>query len=487
MAEEGQHKKSSLFGDVARIASGTAVAQIVTILISPIVTRLYSSDAFGILSFYLSIVGIVSVNSTLRYHLAIMLPEKNEDASSLVGLSIISSAITCLLIGIGIFFMSDYLENWFKVSVNTTIYFIIPIAIFLDACLLIMRQWHIRMKSFSAAATGDASQSLGASSGQLGFGFLGLVEGIHMVYSSVLGLVASFFVYISTLPHKTVLFSANLIDFARMKRLAIIHKKFPLYSTLAGIINKFAWELPSFMLLGFFNSSILGFYFLGHRLLRMPVSLIGASIGEVYFERGAKAYQHGTLGEITQLVQKRLVQVGFFPFFVLTFVGQDVFIAFFGEEWGMAGLYSQILALWTFVWFLSSPNSTIYSITNNQDKMFNIQVLLFVLRFVGLGIGGLMGSPILAITLLAVAGLLGYGFLLTSISKIAGVSAFFMVKQIFYLWKPCLLFSVVICPALFFGLGVWLLTALAIISILVYYIYIFWKEPELRTMLRKVA
>ncbi|MEQ8525115.1 oligosaccharide flippase family protein [Gracilimonas sp.] len=486
MSTSDQSTKRTLIGDVAKVATGTAVAQGISVLISPIITRLYSPEAFGVLGLFLSVVGIVSVNSTFRYHLAILLPDDDKDASALSGLSFLSTLCVSLLTGLVIFLFSSKLEIWFDISINPIVLAIIPAAILIDACLLILRQWHIRMQSYTTAATSEASQSLGTSGGQLGFGFSGFVEGIFLVYSNISGLFISLAIYLKTLPQKRIFFSKSMFDWERIKQQAIEHKKFFQYSTVAGVINKLAWELPSFMLTGFFSTTILGYYVLGHRLLRLPISLIGGAIGEVYYERGAKAYKQGTLNEITELVQRRLVQVGFFPFFVLTFIGEDLFIAFFGIEWAQAGVYSQILAMWTFVWFLSSPNTTIYSITNNQDKMFNIQVLLFVLRFIGLGIGGLMGSPVLAISLFAIAGIVGYGILLIQISNIAKVSPLLIIHEILSIWPACVLFSIVISAGLIYDLNSWWISAIGILAVISFYPYIFLKEPELRTMMRRI-
>lgn len=470
-------------GDVAKVATGTAVAQGLSVLISPIITRLYSPDAFGVLGIFLSVIGIMSVNSTFRYHLAIILPDDDRDAAALGGLSFISTFFISILTGLVIWLFSGQLEVWFDLNLSPVVMAIIPAAIFMDACLLILRQWHIRQQSYSTAAASEASQSFGTSGGQLGFGFGGLVSGIYLVYSNVAGIVLSLAVYLKSIPEKSSFFSRDMLNRERMKTQAVIYKKFPQYSTLAGFINKFAWELPSFMLTGFFSTTVLGFYVLGHRLLRLPVSLIGRAIGEVYFERGAKAYKQQNLHEITELVLKRLVQVGFFPFFVLTFVGEDLFLAFFGSEWGMAGVYSQILAMWTFVWFISNPMNSIYNITNRQDKMLNINILIFVLRFVGLLIGGLAGSAILAIALFAVAGILGYGFLVIQISKIAEVNPLLILKEIAALWLPCFVFAAVILTAFYTGAGSWWITGIAVLSILLFYLYLFRKDPELKLML----
>ncbi len=479
-------KKNTLVGDVAKVASGTAVAQILTVLLSPVIARLFSPDAFGILGLFLSVVGVISANSTFRYHMAIILPEDDKDASAIGGLSFLSTFIVSILAGVFIFVFKGHLEKWFEVSVDTTLLIIIPVAIMLDASNMIFRQWHIRKKSYGTAATSDATKSIGISAAQLGFGFSGLVGGIFLVFSSLSGIVVAFITYLKGLPEKRVFFSSQMFSLKRIKTQAKEHKKFLQFSTLGGVVNKLAWELPIFMLTGLFNTSIAGYYVMGHRLLRLPVSMIGTAIGEVYFERGAKAHKQGTLHEITELVQKRLVQVGFFPFFVLSFIGTDLFIVFFGENWATAGLYSQVLALWTFVWFMASPNSNVYSITNNQDKMLNMQIFLFVLRFIGLGTGALMGSALLAITFFGLAGIIGYGFLLVQISRIAGVSPTIIIKEIFAVWPACIAFTVVISSAFYFDLNSIWITITGIIAVLIYYPYMLFKEPELRVMFKRI-
>ncbi|MEX0719721.1 MAG: oligosaccharide flippase family protein [Balneolaceae bacterium] len=480
-------KKSSLVGDVAKVASGTAVAQGVTVLIAPIITRLYSPDDFGMLGVFLSIISVVGVNSTLRYHLAILLPDDDRDAAALSGLSIICTLSISLLTLLFLLILSEQIESWFDVVLPSVVYLIIPFAIVVNAGTIIIRQWHIRYRAYGTAAVSEASQSLGNAGGQLGFGFTGLTSGLFLVLSSVIGQTIALLIYLQSLPRKVVFFSRNLFNARRIKEQALIHRKFPQYSTPGGIINKLAWELPSFLLLFFFNAEILGFYILGHRLLRMPVSLIGNSIGQVYFERGVASHKAGNLDVITELMQKRLVQLGFFPFLVLTFVGEELFIIFFGSEWAIAGVFTQILAIWTFVWFISGPLSVVFNITNSQDKMLRIQALLFILRFIGLLIGGLYGSAILAITLFAIAGILGYGYLMFQISKIARISPLHIAQEIFSLWPAVLIFIIVYSMMQLFSLNTLLITIISTVLLIGYYLFIFWKEPELKVMVKKLV
>ena len=79
----------SFASDVLKLAGGTAFAQALAILASPLITRLYGPEAFGLAALFTSIVGIVGVVACLRYELAIMLPKRDEEAANLLGLSLL--------------------------------------------------------------------------------------------------------------------------------------------------------------------------------------------------------------------------------------------------------------------------------------------------------------------------------------------------------------------------------------------------------------
>ena len=80
--------------------TGTTIAQAIPIAISPILTRIYTPEDFGVFALYMAIAAIISVVSTGRYEMAIMLPKRNEDVNAIVKLLLI------LLSSISIFFFS---------------------------------------------------------------------------------------------------------------------------------------------------------------------------------------------------------------------------------------------------------------------------------------------------------------------------------------------------------------------------------------------
>ena len=72
------------------LVGGTAFAQALTILVLPILTRLYTPDDFSLLAVYTAILAIVSSVACLRFEIAIPLPSSDDVAIRLVCLALLS-------------------------------------------------------------------------------------------------------------------------------------------------------------------------------------------------------------------------------------------------------------------------------------------------------------------------------------------------------------------------------------------------------------
>ena len=74
--------------NVSKLALGTGIAQLITILASPILTRIFSPEQYGIFALFISMITILSVFSTFRYEYAIVLPKSKRRAEELYFLCI---------------------------------------------------------------------------------------------------------------------------------------------------------------------------------------------------------------------------------------------------------------------------------------------------------------------------------------------------------------------------------------------------------------
>jgi len=73
-AKVASERKAGFAKDVLKLASGTVLAQIISILSAPLLTRLFGPEAFGLAALFGSVSGIIGVVACLRYELSIMLP-----------------------------------------------------------------------------------------------------------------------------------------------------------------------------------------------------------------------------------------------------------------------------------------------------------------------------------------------------------------------------------------------------------------------------
>src|SRR5690606_29477155 len=89
--------KSNFARSVSILVGGTAGAQLITIAATPLLTRLYTPNDFGVLAVYMSVLALFTVVASLRYELAIPLPESDDDAIHIVVLCLFITLLMTVL------------------------------------------------------------------------------------------------------------------------------------------------------------------------------------------------------------------------------------------------------------------------------------------------------------------------------------------------------------------------------------------------------
>ncbi|MBZ4646318.1 MAG: O-antigen flippase Wzx [Clostridia bacterium] len=414
-------KKNSFASDVLTLAGGTTFAQIVTILAAPILTRLYGPEDFGVWALFISITGIIGVVACLRYELSIMLPDSDEDAINLLALSI----LIVLLITISTLPLLYIFKDSLVLSLNSTqlenyIWFIPPF-IFINGVSLALTYWNTRTKHFKRLSYARISGSLSSTGTQITAGTSGNATGIGLIFGSVVGhFIATIVLGRKVWKDENSLLK-NHINFKKMISGLKKYRKFPLVDSWSAFLNTVSWQLPIFLLAFFFSPAVVGFYSLGLRLIQMPMSFIGSSISQVFLQRATIAKSENSLNTLVENVFRILVIIGLFPILTVTIVGSDVFTVIFGQEWTEAGVYAQILSIWSLLWFISSPLSTIYIVMEKQQFGLQINIFNIITRLLSLAIGGFLDDARLALALFASSGILVYGYLCLKMLHYSGV------------------------------------------------------------------
>ena len=367
--------------NVITLVKGTTIAQAIPILISPILTRIYSPSEFGILAIYISLLSILSVISTGKYELAIMLPDDEEEAIQLIWLSFFMSVISSVIIFLLLTLSYHDISHYFGFDGNSDfIIYILPISIVMFGGVQAITMFLNRNKSYVAMSRTKVinNAASGASQMLVYFSTNGLIIGY------IIGQLSSF-VYISNVIRCKIADGRVSGDFRPNVRfifsLAFKYRVFPLVNSTSSLLNTSSVQLIPIVLTNIFSSAIAGFYSLAQRILQMPMSLLGSSISQVYFQKAREIFENkDELKRLTIEINKKLLLIGALPIFITLLFGEHIFALIFGEEWKVAGEYARYLAPWIYLVFISSPLSNLIIVMGKQSALLKFNFLLFVSR-----------------------------------------------------------------------------------------------------------
>lgn len=395
---------SNFVTNVLKIVSGSVIAQALSVLLIPIITRIYSPNDFGIFQLILSISGILTIVSTFSYQFSIILPKEDEDSVNIVVLCIILVTLTSLLTGIGILFLPVNIDDILNAPGASRYLIYLPIIVFLNGLFFVQNYWLSRRIRFGVIAGARVSNTL------LGKVFqIGLAKWIVSPVSLLVGLIAGY-VFADLFMLKGIKKDIQIfkkVSIKRMKEVAIQHKNFPLFSSWSTIANTISPQVPTFLLALFYGPTVVGHYSLAYQVVNMPMVIVGNAIGQVFFQKVSEVKNGNVDGDVKTVVEevyKKLISIGIFPMILLMIIGEQVFTFAFGESWSVSGIYVRILLPWIFLVFLSSPISTLYSIYDKQSVWLTFSIILLISRVVALFIGGTYGGPEFALGFFSLTG-----------------------------------------------------------------------------------
>lgn len=360
--------------NVLTLLTGTTITQAIPIAISPILTRIYTAEDFGVYALFAALTAILGAISNGRYELAIMLPIKHDYAINIAAFAIIITFFMSLfLLIIVLFFNSSIASILGNEDISIWLFFV-PVAVFFTGLFNSLRYYNTRIKSYNDISKALIIKSITLAIIQIVMGFFRVGPGGLISGSVVSNIFANTRLFRNTFSKKNIL---SQITIAKMKALAKRYIDFPKFSLAAIFANTLSKNLTNIMVSSFYSITTLGFYSFIQRILGVPSSLIGASIGHVYFQAATKEKQKSGSVIITlRSTTKKLILLGFPVFFVLFFVIEDLFSFVFGEEWRIAGQYSQVLIPMFFLRFVSSPIAITTSIYEKQRQALAINIIL---------------------------------------------------------------------------------------------------------------
>jgi len=362
--------RSEFARNVLTLMTGTTIAQAIPIAISPILTRIYTPEDFGVFALYMSLASIFSVAATGRYEMAIMLPNTNREAINIVALSVIIAFIISLVLFLLIFIFNSeitYLLGNPKISI--LLYFI-PLSVFITGLYQSFNYWSSRDKQYKRLATSRIIQSCTTST-------TNVTLGINSFNSTGLVMGSIFGQFISTiyLIINVFLKDKKYLIFIKKSKISMLAKeyiKFPTWNLFSSIINMLRLNFIIIFLSKYFLSTTLGYYYFADKLLRAPANILTAAFSDVYYQRLSVIKSHNEIYTLSLKYLLKMLKILVIPYIVLLVILKSLVPMVFGDNWLNLYIYLYILSVPIFLNIIVAHFSRILTVINRQEVSFYI-------------------------------------------------------------------------------------------------------------------
>lgn len=373
--------RSELLRNTSILVSGTALAQLIPILLQPLLRRYFSPEIFGAYSVYLSLVGILIVISSFRYELAIILPRNDKEAVAIFFLTLVVNLIFNILLLVIIILGNAKILSFLNLSETFAVYlYLVPLGTFLFSTYQSINYWLIRKKKFFAISLNKFMRRGFEGSSQVVFKFLKIPQGL--IFGDLIGQIANLLSGIYQGAKCGLSF--RLYSWGKIKYVMRKYSDYPKFNIVPGFMSACSYLLPAIMINKFYSAENTGYFDLSKLLLSIPLALIATSISNVLLQRVSEK------NKLQQSIRKDLVSIFIvvalgviFEIAVIMFWAEDIFKILFGNKWEFSGTISKIL-VWAFAFnFIVSSFSSIF-ISLNKIKLLSAWQLIYFLSILTL-------------------------------------------------------------------------------------------------------
>lgn len=393
-------RNSQFVKNVALLLSGNVIGQLIPILASVLLTRLYSPNDFAVLAYFLTITGIISVIAGGRYEVAIMLPKENVKANALYVISIIFTSIFTLLITLFCFLFGEKFALIFNAKELIQFIYLIPISIFLIGVYQAANFYSNRLSKYKLMSGTLVSRSVFTSATNITIGWMKYLPGGLIIGTLVGQFVAAFLLTLGCFKEVLKEFPAKDDILLSMREF----KDFPLKNGVSIFFNLLANQVP-ILLIGYLfqNNDIVGWYALVLRVLNLPLMTIGKSVSQVFYQQ-TNQMDRTSHRDLFLKTSKALFILILIPSFVLLFSGPLLFGFVFGDVWEVSGHYAQIFMLFYVLRFIFSPQSTLLISSGRLKTELIFNVSFFVFQILSVIIGYEIGDYIYSFIFMSFTG-----------------------------------------------------------------------------------
>lgn len=355
------------------LSGGTTLGQAAVIASSPLLTRLYGPEEFGVFAVFSAVAAILSQVSALRYEAAIPVCRTEQDAAAVAW----AGAWACLLLTLACALLLALLEAPLAAALGIPghgpVLWLMPPLLLTWGLSLVLAHWSIRQGRFRVNALSSLALSGSQAGGQVALGWAsGTV--LALVAGWVLGSVVRCSMLLYALPRadRALLRRVPLAEVARAARR---QWHYPVYSGSSSLLQAMAQMLPAVLVAILYGPAAAGWFGLGQRITGMPTRMVSEAAAQAYLGEIARA-DGPTVHALFRRTVVRFLALGTVGLAPLLLAGPALFAFVFGEPWRETGTIVQLLVPLHLARFVVLPVTQTLNVAGRQHQHLIASLLL---------------------------------------------------------------------------------------------------------------
>lgn len=365
--------------NILSVSGLTFISQAISLLTTPILSRIFSPTDYGEIAIYTSIIAVMEACASLSYAAGIALDKSLHEAKATTKLCIF---ITCAvgLLGMLVVGIVNLCVNG---GVLLRIFIVaLPVMVIFPDISAAYEGWLKRCKKYNSIGILNIINVVLTFGLSLTMGLLGYKASGLIIARCISAAIFAGIVYLIVL--RTTDYKKHAVSMEEIKKQAIVHKRFPLFQMPFIVMNSFSGQLPTIIMTSFFPAEEIGSYSKASSISAIPSQVIGKAVGTVFYQEGALLEDDEGLKKISIFTYKRLLLLGGILSFVLASIGPTLFGFVLGKQWHQAGICSAIIAPMVAAMFVNQPLSHLLFIKQKQHMGIVIGIFMLAIRSITL-------------------------------------------------------------------------------------------------------
>lgn len=368
-------RENSLVKNTLKLSASNVALVFLPLLVTPILSRLYSPEEYGIWGVFSGVLFILNSFIFLSYENTIVKSNNDEEIPSLLFLCLAIAIIISLITSLAFSFGKQLGVLFFLKFPNAVYLFL---ALVSSACFTLLVCISNRYKKYGAMSIANSVNGFSQAIIRILWGTFPLI-GLGLIIGNILAHIIACIVLLILISPMFKYISWKSLTYTNIKKIAMVYKKFPLYDAPARFLEFTVGNIVVIILSFYFGEREIGCFSMVMQFILLPIAIIGSAMGNVYYRELSESVNTNNIKDATRKANRISFYLSLLPILFLAFGGDKLLVIFLGDKWIAAGKMALCMSIYSVPVIISEPLLPIFRVLDKQEIRFHFNIFNLLL------------------------------------------------------------------------------------------------------------